>query len=92
MDILFRELSIHGFMITSFLNEFETALNELVPLVKKVRTNRLEMNREFVNFSQGQLKFKETIFDGFEKMPEAFIGLFKGDNTGKAIVKASNYP
>jgi len=25
-------------------------------------------------------------------MPEAFIGLFKGDNTGKAIVKASNYP
>jgi len=38
------------------------------------------------------LKFKETVFEGFEKMPEAFIGLFTGENTGKAIVKASNYP
>ncbi len=41
---------------------------------------------------QGDLKFKETLFEGFEKMPEAFVGLFKGENTGKAIVKASNYP
>ena len=28
----------------------------------------------------------------FDKMPQAFMGLFKGDNTGKALVKASNYP
>ncbi|CAF0885145.1 unnamed protein product [Adineta steineri] len=41
---------------------------------------------------KGDIKFKETLFDGFEKMPRAFIGLFKGDNTGKALVKASNYP
>lgn len=41
---------------------------------------------------KGDLKFKETVFESFEKMPEAFVGLFKGENTGKAIVKASNYP
>jgi len=35
-----------------------------------------------------QLKFQETIIDGFDKLPEAFIGLFHGENKGKMIVKA----
>lgn len=34
-----------------------------------------------------KLKIKETVVDGFEKMPEAFIGLFNGSNTGKMVVK-----
>lgn len=37
---------------------------------------------------QGKLKYRETITDGFLKMPEAFIGMLRGDNTGKAVVKA----
>ncbi|BET01008.1 prostaglandin reductase 1-like [Nesidiocoris tenuis] len=37
---------------------------------------------------QGKLKYKETVTDGFEKMPNAFIELLRGANTGKAIVKA----
>jgi hypothetical protein len=37
MDILFHELTIRGFMVYSFENEFGTAWNELVPLVKKVK-------------------------------------------------------
>ncbi|XP_069134879.1 prostaglandin reductase 1-like [Argopecten irradians] len=37
---------------------------------------------------QGKLKYKETITEGFEHMPEAFLGLFEGKNTGKAVVKA----
>ena len=36
MDILFHELTIHGFMISSYQNQFHTALAEMVPLVKKV--------------------------------------------------------
>ncbi|CAF3972845.1 unnamed protein product, partial [Adineta steineri] len=75
MDILMRELTIRGFMVYSFENEFDTAFNDMVPLVKK-----------------GELKFKETVFEGFEKMPAAFVGLFNGTNTGKAVVKASSYP
>ena len=35
-----------------------------------------------------KLKVKETEYKGFEKMRDAFYGLFKGENTGKAIVKA----
>jgi NADPH-dependent curcumin reductase CurA len=36
----------------------------------------------------GKLKFTETITEGFEKLPEALLGLFSGQNTGKMIVKA----
>jgi NADPH:quinone reductase len=35
----------------------------------------------------GRLQFRETIYEGLESAPRAFIGLFHGDNTGKAIVK-----
>ncbi|KAK4310785.1 hypothetical protein Pmani_017685 [Petrolisthes manimaculis] len=34
----------------------------------------------------GKVKYKETITNGFENMPKAFIGLFHGDNIGKAVV------
>lgn len=37
---------------------------------------------------EGKVKYRETITEGFEKMPEAFISLFRGGNTGKAVVRA----
>jgi hypothetical protein len=36
---------------------------------------------------QGKLTYIETIVDGFDKIPNAFIDLFKGKNKGKMIVK-----
>ena len=36
---------------------------------------------------EDNLEYDETIVDGFEKLPEAFIGLFEGRNVGKMIVK-----
>jgi NADPH-dependent curcumin reductase CurA len=38
-------------------------------------------------FTSGKLKHAETIVEGFENTPEAFIGLFKGENLGKQVVK-----
>lgn len=38
---------------------------------------------------EGKLKYKETIVDGFENMPNALIGILSGDNTGKAVVRVS---
>ncbi len=37
--------------------------------------------------AEGKVTWKETVFDGIEKAPEAFIGLFKGENLGKMLVK-----
>ena len=35
----------------------------------------------------GQVKSRETVVDGLEQTPEAFLGLFSGKNTGKMLVK-----
>jgi NADPH:quinone reductase len=35
----------------------------------------------------GKLKYAESIVEGFENTPRAFIGLFSGDNLGKQLVK-----
>ncbi|MER2090472.1 MAG: NADP-dependent oxidoreductase [Sporosarcina sp.] len=39
---------------------------------------------------QGKLKYEETIVEGFENTPEAFLGLFKGTNLGKQLVKVAD--
>ncbi|MEO6684255.1 MAG: NADP-dependent oxidoreductase [Ginsengibacter sp.] len=38
---------------------------------------------------EGKLTNKETIIEGFDKIPEAFMGLFVGKNEGKMVVKVS---
>ncbi|MGE0118566.1 MAG: NADP-dependent oxidoreductase [Dongiaceae bacterium] len=35
----------------------------------------------------GSLKYRETLVEGIENAPRAFVGLFKGENFGKLIVK-----
>ncbi|HEY3265280.1 MAG TPA: NADP-dependent oxidoreductase, partial [Armatimonadota bacterium] len=35
----------------------------------------------------GKLKNKETVVEGIDKAVAAFIGLFKGKNVGKMVVK-----
>ncbi|XP_001365555.1 prostaglandin reductase 1 [Monodelphis domestica] len=37
---------------------------------------------------EGKIQYKEHVSEGFESMPMAFIGMLKGDNVGKTIVKA----
>jgi len=36
---------------------------------------------------EGKMKWRETVVDGVENAPKAFIGLFKGDNLGKMVVR-----
>lgn len=38
-------------------------------------------------FMSGKLKHAETIVEGFDNTPQAFIGLFSGENLGKQVVK-----
>jgi NADPH-dependent curcumin reductase CurA len=35
----------------------------------------------------GRLKYREDVIDGIERVPEAFIGLFKGENFGRKMVR-----
>lgn len=67
-------------------------------LVKQLRVEGFIVSRWAARFAEGQkqmaawlkdgrLRYEETVYEGLESAPRAFIGLFKGENTGKAVVK-----
>ncbi|MBL8889733.1 MAG: NADP-dependent oxidoreductase [Planctomycetaceae bacterium] len=52
----------------------------------------LDQQYAFLNDMSGWIKsnalvWEETVTDGLENAPKAFIGLFKGDNMGKSLVR-----
>lgn len=42
--------------------------------------------------ASGELKLKEDRFEGIETMPEAFCGLFRGENFGRRVVRVGDDP
>ena len=42
--------------------------------------------------ASGALKLKEDRFEGIENMPEAFCGLFRGENFGRRVVRVGDAP
>ncbi|PLP58123.1 NADP-dependent oxidoreductase [Mesorhizobium loti] len=38
----------------------------------------------------GKVKSRDTVYDGLDNAPKAFLGLFSGDNTGKMLVKLAD--
>ena len=41
--------------------------------------------------NEGTIEYEETITEGFENAPSAFIGLFEGENVGKQLVELGEY-
>ncbi|MCM3905000.1 MAG: NADP-dependent oxidoreductase [Pyrinomonadaceae bacterium] len=39
---------------------------------------------------EGKMKYAENIVDGFENTPQAFLGLFSGENLGKQLVRVED--
>jgi len=37
--------------------------------------------------AEGHMHWQETFVDGLAAMPDAFAGLFRGDNIGKMLVR-----
>src|SRR5699024_8913756 len=40
--------------------------------------------------TEGKIAHRETVVEGFENAPDAFLGLFSGDNIGKQVVKVAD--
>jgi len=69
--ILMKQLTIRGFMHPSF-SAAENAAS----------------NKDVIHWiKEGRLAAREHVTKGFENMREAFYGLFKGENIGKAIIE-----
>lgn len=82
--------------------------NLLPALTRSILTNRLKIQgfiiterwNRFPDFekdvsnwiNKGQLTYKEDFVDGLINAPEAFMGLLKGKNFGKLIVRTSEDP
>ncbi len=77
--------------------------DHLPALMRLVLSNRLtlrgfivsdfaEQQPEFLRevsrwIREGRLKYREDVVEGFEKAPEAFIGMLRGENFGKLLVR-----
>ncbi len=55
-------------------------------------SNYMNLMTEFIGemgpwLASGKILFRETVYEGLEAAPEAFAGLFSGDNTGKVVIR-----
>ncbi len=59
--------------------------------------DHFDLMREFLReagswVQSGELRYRETVVDGIENMPGAFIGLLGGENVGKMLVRTAPDP
>jgi len=73
-QILFKQLKVEGFIVTRW---------------DKEGTWQKGIDQMAAWIREGKIKVQETVTEGFQNMPKAFIGMLKGENTGKAVVKAT---
>ena len=70
-QIVAKKLTIKGFIVFDLIGQYENEFVEKVPPMVK----------------NGQVKIKEHIIDGLANAEKGFLGMLKGENFGKAVVK-----
>ncbi|GAB5580012.1 prostaglandin reductase 1 [Prionailurus iriomotensis] len=79
-NIIYQQLRMEGFIVTRWQGDVrQKALKDLLTWVLEIN-NRVSQG--------GKIQYREYITEGFENMPAAFMGMLKGENLGKTIVKA----
>jgi NADPH-dependent curcumin reductase CurA len=73
LEIVRRSLLVRGYINVEFVEEHYDTF--LREIGPRVRS--------------GDIRYREDIVDGFEKVPETFIGMLAGRNFGKALVRLS---
>lgn len=70
--IIYQQIRMEGFIVIRWQGD--------------VRQKALKDLLKWV--SEGKIQYNEYVIKGFDNMPAAFMGMLKGDNLGKTIVKA----
>ncbi len=90
-------------IVCGLISDYDAAKPYELKNIRSVLVNRIRMQGMIVfdwhqryaeartelaaMLAQGKLKYRESVADGLESAPQAFIGLLKGRNFGKQLVK-----
>ncbi len=104
----FARIPLCGLISQYNATSLPTGTNYLPALMRDMLTKRMTLRGFIISdhfdhlpaflkdmggwIASGQLKYREDIVDGIENAPEAFIGLLKGKNFGKLLVRVSDDP
>ena len=106
LDAALPRMNLHGRipvcgMIASYNGGGDGVTGLFNMIYKRVRMEGFvasdfpHLNAQFVSdmtgwLKNGQIKYQETILDGFERAPEGLIGLFEGRNSGKMLIHVAD--
>lgn len=106
LDAALPLMNVHGRvpvcgMISTYNGGGEGVRNLFNLIYKRVRmegfvaTDFAHLNGAFMSdmtgwLKSGQIKYQETVLDGFERAPEGLIGLFEGRNHGKMLIHVAD--
>jgi NADPH-dependent curcumin reductase CurA len=101
----FARVPVCGLVSQYSATQLPAGSNRLPALMRSVLTKRLtlrgfivsEFNEKLGEFlreasawlKDGRIKYREDVVDGLEKAPAALIGLLKGENFGKMLVRVA---
>ncbi|EJU01657.1 NADP-binding protein [Dacryopinax primogenitus] len=72
-EMIYKELSMQGLSVTPYEQEYADEFYATVPPL----------------IAHGEIKYMEEVTEGLENAAEAFVGLLKGENRGKVVVKVT---
>jgi len=96
-------IAVCGMISLYNATEPPAAPGNLAQLVSKRLTMRGMLVRDHVHLKgdfvrevggwlrEGKLRYRETVFEGLRKAPEAFLAMLAGKNIGKMLVKLADY-
>src|SRR5215207_9724810 len=101
----FARIPVCGLIANYNMTELPPGPDRTPPLFRAVLTKRLTIRgfivwdfaaqaREFATevggwLREGRIKYREDVVDGLENAPRAFMGLLKGKNFGKLVVRVA---
>ncbi|KZO91016.1 NAD(P)-binding protein [Calocera viscosa TUFC12733] len=72
-SLLYKEVKMQGLYVTSYEEKYSDEFYATVPKM----------------IAEGKIKYLEDVTEGLEHAPNALLGVLKGDNVGKAVVKVA---
>ena len=106
LDAALARMNVHGRipvcgMISTYNGGGEGVKNLALMIYKRIRmqgfvaTDFAHLNAAFISdmtgwLKSGQIKYQETVLEGFERAPEGLVGLFEGRNSGKMLIHVAD--